>query len=476
MPCQLTADCLNEIFEYLEVDEVALCSCLLVNRLWCEVSVRILWKNIQNYDTLFACLPNESKEILHKNEIFISTPTSKPPLFNYVAFIKNLSIHDIDKNILIITPSQSFQRTIMAQEIFKMFMNQTSLKSLNITSLSYLSSPPFTTYPGKNLSELPGATDSLKNLSELKCRSDISSECFYQLYQTCHNIQSLNINLENFISNGLLDLISIQRNLKYLNVLNNSHVDNLVKIFPSLTNLPNTIIKLDICGRNNYVSLSFLAKFTNLQELVLSFYHQTEFFKDLQHVIFPHLQILKFFFDMPNHVYLIKFLKNNGKNLKEICLNEQHNNSLNLAVAEFCPNLKSLYTIFDEDDIETLKVILTSCQQLESLETWCGETWFNYYLNENELLEVVVNYSPEKFYELKLHYDDYAANMEIFSEELEFVFINWAKRISQRSLSLIIFNNKRLNVKKESMEVIEDFKKLGVIKKFEILVSKTTDF
>ncbi len=43
---QLLADCLNEIFEYLEKDEVTLYSCLLVNRLLCEVSVRILWRNI----------------------------------------------------------------------------------------------------------------------------------------------------------------------------------------------------------------------------------------------------------------------------------------------------------------------------------------------------------------------------------------------------------------------------------------------
>ena len=48
---QLPADCLNEIFEYLEEDRVALRSCLLVNQLWCEVSVRILWKNIRNYNT-----------------------------------------------------------------------------------------------------------------------------------------------------------------------------------------------------------------------------------------------------------------------------------------------------------------------------------------------------------------------------------------------------------------------------------------
>ena len=43
---QLLADCLYEIFEYLEDDKVTLHSCLLVNRLWCEIAVRILWRNI----------------------------------------------------------------------------------------------------------------------------------------------------------------------------------------------------------------------------------------------------------------------------------------------------------------------------------------------------------------------------------------------------------------------------------------------
>src|SRR6266511_6133070 len=94
MSRQLHVDCLNEIFENLN-DKVALRSCILVNRLWCEVSIRILWTSIQNYDTLIACLPNESKEILYKNEITIITPTSKPPLFNYVSFIKSLSIGGI---------------------------------------------------------------------------------------------------------------------------------------------------------------------------------------------------------------------------------------------------------------------------------------------------------------------------------------------------------------------------------------------
>ena len=97
MPCQLPADCLNNIFEHLE-NKMDLRSFLLVNRLWCEVSVPILWTSIQNYNTLIACLPIESKEILYKNEI-ISTLTSNLPLFNYVTFIKNLSINVIVKNI-----------------------------------------------------------------------------------------------------------------------------------------------------------------------------------------------------------------------------------------------------------------------------------------------------------------------------------------------------------------------------------------
>src|ERR1700722_5228595 len=98
MSCQLPTDCLIEIFEYLKDDKVSLYACLLVNRHWCESSVKILWNNIWNFkytvshehqlkvdsamiSTLFACLPNESKELLNENDV--KTPTSNPPLFNY---------------------------------------------------------------------------------------------------------------------------------------------------------------------------------------------------------------------------------------------------------------------------------------------------------------------------------------------------------------------------------------------------------
>src|SRR6266542_6817684 len=101
---QLPSDCLNEIFEYLDDDKVNLHSCLLVDRLWCEVAVRILWRSTLNYNnrtynTLISCLPNESKDILSKDGIIISIPAPKSPTFNYVAFCKVISINQIYDHI-----------------------------------------------------------------------------------------------------------------------------------------------------------------------------------------------------------------------------------------------------------------------------------------------------------------------------------------------------------------------------------------
>src|SRR3954471_8061535 len=96
---QISTDCLYEIFEYLDYYGPYLRSCLLVNRLWCEVSVRILWRSYLNHRLLIACLPNESKEILYENGIIISPPTSKPPMFNYVSFCKDLTFSNVESNI-----------------------------------------------------------------------------------------------------------------------------------------------------------------------------------------------------------------------------------------------------------------------------------------------------------------------------------------------------------------------------------------
>src|ERR1051326_6093504 len=179
---QLPIDCFNEIFECLEKDKITLYSCLLVNRLWCEVSVRILWTSAWNYDTLTACLPNESKEILYKNGIITSTSTSKPPLFNYVAFIRNLEIDKIIENTLknckSATPlNLNYKKYAIVQEIYKLFDQIYSLKELHFYSTTVQNIPHVT--PTLYLE----AGDCLKHLSKLSCCSDIYPEFFYQLSQ-----------------------------------------------------------------------------------------------------------------------------------------------------------------------------------------------------------------------------------------------------------------------------------------------------
>ena len=144
--------------------------------------MRIFWSNVQNYSTLIACLPNESKEIFSKNGIIISTPYLRFPIFNYATFCKVLSINRVHYEIkgLLKKPQQNLNNNthIVVQEICKMLMSQiSSLKSLTFLQYNYLT---FTFYPGSK--------DCLKNLSELHCNSEISSEFFYHLSQIYNHL------------------------------------------------------------------------------------------------------------------------------------------------------------------------------------------------------------------------------------------------------------------------------------------------
>ncbi|CAB4400635.1 unnamed protein product [Rhizophagus irregularis] len=480
MSRQLPADCFSEIFKYFENDKVTLRSCLLVNRFWCELSVKILWRNIWSFihrsdiqlkifNTLISCLPNESKQLLSKNGIFISTSSTwKSSLFNYASFCKVLSIHEIDQMIkrvlenhqFAITSPQSldYNKYLLSQEILKMFMNEIS----SLKSLEYYSERS----KNENIMfvHLSETKNCLKDLTKLKCSSDIYSEFFFQLSQICHNIQSLTIEFKDIISNGLIDLISLQNNLKNV-TLKSEDKDGTEIIVSSLTKFSSSLTKLKIKGY--YIPLSFIAMFTNLQELVLSlelsgFYD----FNQLQYVNFPQLKVLKFLDEYPEVEVMIKFLEINGKNLNELYM---HNNDkiLNLIIAKFCPNLKSLFTIFMDDEIENLKLILNNCQYLESIKIWCGD----YYLNEKDFLEVFAKYSPKNFYKLEIFYA-YKVSLEVPSDDLENFFLSWKSRIPQKPLSLIIIDKYSdfisLKVNDENMKIIKKYMKMGIIKKFKL--------
>ena len=159
---------------------------------------------------------------------------------------------------------------------------------------------------------------------------------------------------------------------------------------------------------------------------------------------------------------VMKFLEVNGKNLEEFYYYE-HDKSLNLSIAKLCPNLKKLFVIFNEGEIGILRDIFNSCQYLESIRIWCGRD----YLDEKEMLDVVVASSQKNFYELKIYND---SDSELLSEDLESFFVSWKDRIPRKSLSLIIIEGVYHSLEKDenNMKMIQKYKSLGVIKKFEI--------
>uniref|UniRef100_U9TAU9 F-box domain-containing protein n=1 Tax=Rhizophagus irregularis (strain DAOM 181602 / DAOM 197198 / MUCL 43194) TaxID=747089 RepID=U9TAU9_RHIID len=117
---------------------------------------------------------------------------------------------------------------------------------------------------------------------------------------------------------------------------------------------------------NDNSPLSFINSFSNLQEIAFTFFDENDYedFSNLQHANFSKLQILKFPSLCPNPEHVMNFLEHNGQTLKYFYTSES-DKALRLSVAKFCPNLRRLFVIFKNDELDVLKTILCSCQNLE---------------------------------------------------------------------------------------------------------------
>src|SRR5947199_7828886 len=111
-------------------------------------------------------------------------------------------------------------------------------------------------------------------------------------------------------------------------------------------------------------------------------------------MLFPHMQVLKFKYERPRDELL--------KNLKEF--DGYFDNSLNLVIVKFCPNLRKIFTGFKKNELETLIIMFNGCRYLESIKIWCSDN----YLSEYDLFKAVAKYSPINVCELILRYSFWA--------------------------------------------------------------------
>ncbi|CAG8551815.1 16686_t:CDS:1, partial [Dentiscutata heterogama] len=106
-------ECLQLIFYNIQDDRISLHSCLLVNRTWCNNIIGILWKqpfhllyfckentsvkrNLQAtnlLETYISCLIQQNKSILVEKSII--SQFIKPPMFNYVQYLKFLDLYEL---------------------------------------------------------------------------------------------------------------------------------------------------------------------------------------------------------------------------------------------------------------------------------------------------------------------------------------------------------------------------------------------
>src|SRR3954447_4694822 len=122
---KLNKDILLLIFEELQDDSVSLFSCLMVNRIWCETVIPVLWRNPWRYcinyhkSCLFgifiSCLPNDIKEFLTSVGIQLPPISYQSRLFDYFSFCKSINVNVT--NFIISTGAFSdYQQFLLQQE------------------------------------------------------------------------------------------------------------------------------------------------------------------------------------------------------------------------------------------------------------------------------------------------------------------------------------------------------------------------
>ncbi|EXX68947.1 hypothetical protein RirG_100440 [Rhizophagus irregularis DAOM 197198w] len=269
---KLNKDILFLIFEELQDDSKSLFSSLMVNRIWCETVIPILWRNpwcyninYSNKNYLFmiiaSYLSDDIKEFLTRQGIQLQSNSFQPLLFDYLSFCRSINVNTLN-TITSIGSSLAYNQFLLQQEFYCLFMKKfPELKCLDMNLIKH------------QIFYLPEAKTRLESLCELKCDTSIDSSYFYGLASLCQNIQRLIIINEISKSNsGIAKLIEVQKNLKYF-----EWTDNFDDDYFNYSSYNEIFLELEKkAGFLHHLELSFLCfddfDFTIMQRLLPKLY------------------------------------------------------------------------------------------------------------------------------------------------------------------------------------------------------------
>ncbi|EXX67828.1 uncharacterized protein OCT59_003427 [Rhizophagus irregularis] len=478
---KLNKDILFLIFEELQVDSKSLFSCLMVNRIWCETVIPILWRNpwrykmnYSNKNYLFiiiaSYLSDDIKEFLTRQGIQLPSVSFQPLLFDYLSFCRSININTLN-TIISIGSSLTYNQFLLQQEFYCIFMKKfRELKYLNMNLIKH------------QIFYFPEAKTCLESLCELKFNTSIDPSYFYGFASICQYIQRLIIDNVVLKSNsGIVKLIEVQRNLKYFEWIDNFNVGYF-------TDDPYKEIFLELekkAGFLNHLKLSFLYidsfDYTIMQRLLLKLHNiKTLKFNEfnfinksiLKMLVYNNLEILNIDYFTISKTSII--IENSGGNLKEVSLkphdflydeNNFRNESLIFIrkIYEYCPLIEYLSLPFmpSKNHFIEFERLLQVCQNLKSLllitsNRYIYETEKEILENREEILKLLIKSAPTNLREIRF-LDEFNVSLEVLEEFLE----KWRGR---PALSILTSNS--IYEGEDYKNLINKYKNNGVIKNF----------
>jgi hypothetical protein len=480
----LNKDILFLIFEELQEDSKSLFSCLMVNRIWCETVIPILWKNpwcykgvkYSNKSSLFTIIAHYLFDDI-KDYITVQLPLAihKSLLFDYLFFCRSINVRTMNSIISIGSPLV-YNQFFMQQEFYYYFMKKCpELKYFDMISIKH------------QIFYFPEAKARLESLCQLECDTSTDSSYFYGLSRFCQNIQSLIIvNRYPKSNHGIVRLIEVQKNLKHFEWEDEFYEDyytgdSYKEIFLALEkkadNLNYLRISFDyIEGYENSLLQNILPKLYKLKILVYEYYYLTFTeiqLKQLEMQVYHELEILNLECNSLNVISSI--IENSGGRLKKILFRpydtiyaddiDFYDIFLNFTrkIYENCPYIEYLTIILSplKEHLIEFEKLLKICQNLKSLfllihNVYKMETNEKKMKNGKKLSKILIRSAPINLKEIRF-YNSFRFSLDIFEEFLE----KWRGRPA-----LSILTSDSIYEKEDYKKLINRYKRDGIIKDF----------
>ncbi|CAG8434677.1 5888_t:CDS:2 [Funneliformis mosseae] len=439
----LSADCVYEILKYVEEDIKTVHSCVLINRMWCETSVPILWRNpwkvnipyikgkvsVALFTALFSCLEKDIKRFFYECNIHPFDLSKREDFFNEALFQYPKYGRSLDLKKLSTIIGHQFSsedhKVLVNQEILKMILSKS--RSIKKIIMLGIEAP----YP---LSNCLWADDSLSQLVELQCDCD-DALFYFGLARHCRNIEKLDVicGADNL---GLTSLIELQNSLKSLRC---EAYDNLHEFGKALSKYQSTsLLELEIF-EGKCIPIEFFSSFINLKRLKIGYIEDICDPKDLhalEYTILPNLEFLSADIELPRLNILTRLISSTIGNLTHIFLGSyipedatQQIEPYHMTISNHCPNLYYVSTFFYEGNGNSsfgLEELIRSCNKLR------GIIFNALSMNSSgfDLFNLVRRFAPSSLCDIKI-----VGNCGLKSCYLEWFLESWRSR---RPLSLSI--------------------------------------